>query len=83
MSESTGCQGYVKLLKMKKAHLTNLPDTKVQGALVHSHFDFLGPGEETRAEKDHLLSLVRYRAGVDRASLVKEESKLLFFIVLK
>lgn len=77
LSESTGSQGYVKLLKMKKIW------HKSTGCSCSLSLYFLGPGGETRAEKDHLLSLVRYRAGVDRASLVKEESKLLFFIVLK
>lgn len=77
LSESTGSQGYVKLLKMKKVW------HKSTGCSCSLSLYFLGPGEETRAEKDHLLSLVRYRAGVDSASLVKEESKFLFFIVLK
>ena len=57
-SESTGNRGYIQILKTKKMALTNLLDTKVQGALVRSWFQNI---KEMDAPSSYFFGLEKRR----------------------
>ena len=44
LSESTGDQGHIEVLKVNKLASTDLLESKIQGALVRSWFDDCGDG---------------------------------------